>query len=521
MHSLRSVPKATTHRPPTTRSDYHGKNLAGRPGNQAALCRLSPSPLQLQARLRIGTAHDPLEREADRVADAVMQSDRAAVQRKCAACEEENAGQLQRREAGGAGGGGAAPAIVHEALAQPGRPLDGANRAFFEPRFGQDLSGVRIHEGGAASRSAEAVNALAYTVEQQIVLGAGGADRRLLAHELAHTVQQSGEAPALRRQEKTIGGPLDLKPDPCVTILGHTVCGQQAVGLCEKHPGLPGCGLVCKAFGCSKKNEPKTKCKPGWRAATSTDYAGQCCLGDTDGPMNCCASERAASNPTPRCCKNDEVVDPGSDSCVKSSSITPLLPGGICLPGQRTASGICCVPPMVPIGSICGFPSAPPQPAPQGSGAVPSLGTLWTDTIHFRKDHPAPGETAPASMLTPAGQGELDSVQRWLTISPDLEVRVVGFASSEGDTAYNQALSERRSHFVAGLLTGHLADPIMSDGAGSGCAKLGAGLFACGASKADKGNANPEDRVVRVTFARNRLPPLAPATLTPPTMTRP
>ena len=124
-------------------------------------------------------------------------------------------------------------------------------------------------------------------------------------------------------------------------------------------------------------------------------------------------------------------------------------------------------------------------------------------------------------MLTPAGQRELDSVQRWLAISPDLEVRVIGFASSEGDTAYNQALSERRAQFVAGHLTGHLANPIINDDAQSGCARLGAGLFACGASKADKGSVNPEDRVVRVTFARNSLPALAPATLIPPAMARP
>ena len=97
----------------------------------------------------------------------------------------------------------AVPPIVHEVLRSPGQPLDAPTRAFFEPRLGHDFSKVRVHTDARAAESARAVNALAYTVKQDIAFGEGqyapGAaeGRRLLAHELAHTVQQGGDAPSL------------------------------------------------------------------------------------------------------------------------------------------------------------------------------------------------------------------------------------------------------------------------------------------------------------------------------------
>lgn len=97
-----------------------------------------------------------------------------------------------------------APPLVHEVLRTPGEPLDAATRAFMEPRFGQDFSRVRVHHD---EKSARSVNALAYTVGNHIVFGAGQHDlsmnerRRLVAHELAHVAQQrdqpaSATAPA-------------------------------------------------------------------------------------------------------------------------------------------------------------------------------------------------------------------------------------------------------------------------------------------------------------------------------------
>lgn len=91
------------------------------------------------------------------------------------------------------------PAVVHEVLSSPGQPLDQSTRAFMEPRFNHDFSGVRVHTGSRAAESTRAVNAAAYTVGPNIVLNQAyrsgeSHSRHLLAHELTHVVQQSGSA---------------------------------------------------------------------------------------------------------------------------------------------------------------------------------------------------------------------------------------------------------------------------------------------------------------------------------------
>ena len=91
-----------------------------------------------------------------------------------------------------------APPTVHAGLRSPGRPLEPSVRGEMEARFGHDFSSVRVHTDGRATESAQAVNAKAYTVGSDVVFGAGRytpttpEGSRLLAHELAHTVQQRG-----------------------------------------------------------------------------------------------------------------------------------------------------------------------------------------------------------------------------------------------------------------------------------------------------------------------------------------
>jgi hypothetical protein len=89
--------------------------------------------------------------------------------------------------------------VVREVTRTPGEPLDADVRAHFEPRFQHSFAQVRVHADARAADSAAAVGALAYTVGNHIVFGSGGYDprgskgRRLLAHELAHVVQQMGD----------------------------------------------------------------------------------------------------------------------------------------------------------------------------------------------------------------------------------------------------------------------------------------------------------------------------------------
>jgi outer membrane protein OmpA-like peptidoglycan-associated protein len=89
------------------------------------------------------------------------------------------------------------PGIVQQVLRTPGQPLDGATRAFMEPRLQHDFSHVRVHVNPEAAESASAVSALAYTVGHDVVFGAGQyaphskAGKHLIAHELTHVAQQA------------------------------------------------------------------------------------------------------------------------------------------------------------------------------------------------------------------------------------------------------------------------------------------------------------------------------------------
>jgi hypothetical protein len=113
----------------------------------------------------------------------------------CDDCEKEKSPLLQRKAAG-APGLTSAPPIVHQALRSPGKPLDRATGTLMKSALGHDFGSVRIHHDQQAARSARAVSALAYTVGENVVFGAGRyaphtpEGRGLLAHELTHVVQQ-------------------------------------------------------------------------------------------------------------------------------------------------------------------------------------------------------------------------------------------------------------------------------------------------------------------------------------------
>ena len=211
----------------------------------------------LQAKLKVNEPGDEYEQEADRVAEQVMrmpdpqllsndkcgagrhgENGSVTVQRKCAACEsgkglcpeceeeqrvqrqplaanltpliqrqgknldDEEDGAIQAKEANG-----------HSAQAEPniasnvnamrggGQPLPQTLRNFFEPRFGYDFSNVRVHANGHAAETARAINARAFTVGREVVFGSGEyapgtkGGQHLLAHELAHVVQQRNNKP--------------------------------------------------------------------------------------------------------------------------------------------------------------------------------------------------------------------------------------------------------------------------------------------------------------------------------------
>jgi hypothetical protein len=149
----------------------------------------------------VSSPGDALEREADDVAEKVMRMAKPVPRTG----RTPSANTTTATTAGAALDTGAAV----RAAAQGGAPLSEHVRSYFEPRFGHDFGDVRVHADGEAAIAARAVQARAYTFGSDIVFGAGEyapateQGRRLLAHELAHVVQQRNGVRSLARQPIT------------------------------------------------------------------------------------------------------------------------------------------------------------------------------------------------------------------------------------------------------------------------------------------------------------------------------
>ena len=154
---------------------------------------------------------------------------------ECFACEEERR-SLQRSTLNPENNTpkfNEVPPIVHEVLRSPGQSLDPATRAFFEPRFGHDFSGVRVHTDARAADSAAAIDSLAYTSGRNVVFQRGHYQpdtlegKLVLAHELAHVIQQSGSisAPA------GIGSAEDSSEHEADSIADSVIRGEQVQGV--------------------------------------------------------------------------------------------------------------------------------------------------------------------------------------------------------------------------------------------------------------------------------------------------
>jgi hypothetical protein len=299
---------------------------------------------------------------------------RAAVLRRRCACgqhspgggECSSCGETRRtalRSASGPGPDGLAPPIVHDVLRSPAQSLDSSARRLLEPRFAQDFSGVRVHAGPKAEAAADAVNARAFTVGQNIVLGQGHSQTsagglELMAHELAHTVQQAdapqpagpieigpADHPSEREADRLSsaalgGGAAQATPEPAAQLR------RQEADKPDPPPLIPApkplrplaesfnpslstplgpvsledghkVGAFLKGGGPSGALGSSAKCglTPGFKPGTG-DFKGQCCKGLTQNDANCCPPEQLSMRDA-RCCGGDEVLS--GDSCKKSN----------------------------------------------------------------------------------------------------------------------------------------------------------------------------------------------------------
>jgi Domain of unknown function (DUF4157) len=164
----------------------------------------------LQPKLTIGSINDPVEREADSVATRIVgvPSRRSGQSSPRSSHQESLLQRLPIHQESSS----SAPGIVEQVQHSAGRPLDPATRTFFEPRIGQDLGHIRVDTDQEASDSAHSIHALAYTVGRDIAFAQGrysphtDEGKRLLAHELVHTVQQSSRASSVVQRTPDLGG---------------------------------------------------------------------------------------------------------------------------------------------------------------------------------------------------------------------------------------------------------------------------------------------------------------------------
>ena len=336
---------------------------ASRSEQQAAA---TPLPGAIKAKLVVGQVNDPLEQEADQVANQVMRMpDRKLsigaiplqVSRKCAA--------------------GEAPDVVHEALRLPGQPLDASTRAFFEPRFGRDFSPVRVHVGDLASRSANVVRAFAYTVGNDIVFGAGkyspdtGAGKRLLAHELGHVVQQASAATRVQRDADTgdsvpaTGGGQTPQAAPPAAEPPVFFCGKSVAAGLFKHAffRVGGAGPSNPTFEL-EHDELGDHCTCGFQGHPTSDYPED--RDATDAPCvplpgvtQSCLAANFMSYPIGRYC----ATGPNSNTYARWLAETCGAVGAK-PPGGRF--------------SFPGFDDNPPKPGTAAPPSFPGTGVLGT-----------------------------------------------------------------------------------------------------------------------------------------------
>lgn len=226
-------------------------------GNQAIQQMMKSG--EIQAKLKIGAPNDKYELEADRVADEVLRVPQTVLSTSLASdcrlgkesvmCNKDyntlqNGPVLRRKSMGHISSAANHTSVLSlRRWLKGGRPLSVADRAFFEPRFGFDLSGVRIHTNDRAAYLANVLNASAFTLGSDIVFGAGSyapgstSGRWLMAHEFTHVVQQGKESqPRIQRFLQDCSQLLS-EPVTATLIAGQTVHNLIEADFLARVPG--------------------------------------------------------------------------------------------------------------------------------------------------------------------------------------------------------------------------------------------------------------------------------------------
>jgi outer membrane protein OmpA-like peptidoglycan-associated protein len=422
-------------------------------GNQAVLrrkcaaCSEEEKRQPVQPRLAIGPVDDPLEREADRVADRVMRmtdgpprvtGSTRRISRACAACQRDEGIQ---REASGGGD----PAAADRAAAAVGRggvPLPLALREFFEPRFGQDFSSIRLHTGSATADAAAAIGARAYTLGSAIGFASGAyqpvseAGRRLIAHELVHVVQQAQGAPVgtLRR----------VHTDPAT--------GRQAFD-CPDYVGDP------KLEACLNDED---RLRPGDRGETVAKVQrGLLSDGEDLGPTG--ADGSYGSNTAQAVMAFKKKYSLGFEQFPDVGPGTMAKLDALCAQPGPT-------PPIPPAPSP--VPPGPTPPTPSECPRAPTgLGNIQPDPSCARADYAGTTELARWLFCFDSDQiateTQLDKELNKIVADQPASTRflVNGNASIEGEADYNFRLACHRANRIFAALAGAIRRILQARGA--------------------------------------------------------
>lgn len=312
----------------------------------------------IQPKLTVNEPDDKYEKEAERVADAVMrmpgpkegvdtqeQLPAHRIQRMCPRCRrrhrqgkpldcEECEAALQRA-ARGAADGDAERAV--RSVRGGGSPIPPRTRTFFEERVGYDFGDVRVHTDRRADEAARAVNARAFTLGRDVVFRSGAyrpdtdEGRRLLAHELTHVVQKGA---ATRRESPDNGG----------LSTGRQVDGGDSSG-----PEVDGRGDSEPAVERGDSTEPRVHRRPGkWLARTLQVEEPEETIPDPTGEGATRTNAETAREYLNELCSTGVDVDLASGEVTTSEGFcSPIVPGLFDLPSPAELtskpSGCTCV----------------------------------------------------------------------------------------------------------------------------------------------------------------------------------
>jgi outer membrane protein OmpA-like peptidoglycan-associated protein len=388
----------------------------------------------------------------------------------------------------------AVPPVVHDVLHSPGQPLDSAMRAFMDSRFGHDFSSVRVHTDTPAADSARSVNAKAYTVGNHIVFSNGlynpssQVGRRLIAHELAHTIQQHGVASATpQAQSFRISEPGDSLEREADAVAGRVTAGEKLDGGNFTRAGQSGSGvqsvLLQRENGGKekKKSEQKKTDEPLIPMPIFEEFDPVVIVPDIPGLPDFVKGQKVALSHLKKaldilrgkkkgasdskricdlipgmeiaelgkfagqCCvkfKRDEVhcctwrtLSIKDGRCCKKDEV--LLPNNSCFKPQLAT-------PTTTVSQTTKPPSTTPFPRLELQTPRIRFGTIESMTIDG---------FALNSATIPAGrEKELDHLAALLKIYKDAEIHIEGHTDSSNTEEYNKTLSEKRVEAVKNAL---------------------------------------------------------------------